>query len=244
MRIIGQLVCGGGEADRYLEATLKEFQRLCDDVVVCLCNAGTKEKIMVTSYGFRSYEDNREWGKKQPDIKTELLQRILQLDPDWILPLDADETLPSITSRAMLESLTIGREACQLYVVNLWNDENHYARALGFFNVRFYKNLRNMMETQFLRKNVHCGNAPPYFYAIPARFSFVPHILLHKGLMDRDNRNRKVERYAVYDPNAVFKGQQYYDSLKVEASGSEYKQDEVIIKITEEINKYGFKKTN
>lgn len=229
MKIVGQLVCGPGEADRYLEATLKEFKRLCDDVIVCLCNAGPKEKKLVRKYDFRSYEDNREWGKEQPNIKTRLLKTILLLKPDWILVLDGDETLPTVT-RETLESLTVGREACQFYVTNLWNDFNHYSRGLSFWNVRFYK-ADESKGTQFLRKQVHCGNAPPYFYTLSAKKSYVPHILLHTGLMLKEDRMRKVARYQMYDPNAVHKGRDYYDALASDSSGTWYNEKEIINKL-------------
>ncbi|MFA5432970.1 MAG: hypothetical protein WC319_08900 [Candidatus Paceibacterota bacterium] len=229
LRIIGQAVVGSGEADRYMEDTLKEFKRLCDDVVVCCCNAGIKEKALLRKYRFRYYDDDREWGFKQPYIKTDLLKRIIQLSPDWILPLDMDETMPSV-NREILESLTKGREACQFYVTNLWNDEQHYAKALSFYNVRFYKNKKGM-ETQFLKKPVHCGNAPPYFYSIPAKQTYVPHILLHKGLMKKEDRLKKVERYRIYDPNAIHKGEQYYNSLSSDGTGSEYNQQAVLLKL-------------
>lgn len=231
MLIIGQLVCGPGEADRYLSKTLDEFKRLCDYAVVCLCNATEKEKAMVESYGFISYEDNREWGKYQPDIKTKLFESILTYGPDWIVALDADETLPTV-DRAGLEKLTEGRVACQFYVVNLWNTEARYRKTLGFWNVRFYK-ATGEFGTQFLRKPLHCGNAPPYFYNQPARESYVPHILLHRGLMDAEARARKVERYATYDPEAQFKGRMYYDALDDGAEGSEYSQVAVLAKVTE-----------
>lgn len=236
IKIVGQGVCGPNEADKYLEETLKEFKRLCDDVIIVTCNAGPKEKMLIRKYGFRSYEDNREWGKHQPDIKTDLLERIVQLEPDWILPLDMDETMPTV-DRSILEELTKGRSSCQFYVTNLWNDEEHYARALCFFNVRFYKHTLGM-ETQFLRKPVHCGNAPPLFYSYPAKESYVPHLLLHKGLMLKEDRMKKIKRYQEYDPNAVHKGEQYYDALKVEGSGTEYNQEKVIEYITTEINKF------
>lgn len=222
MKIVGQLVCGPGEADRYLKETLEDFKRLCDDVVVCLCNAGPKEKALVRKYDFRSYEDNREWGKDQPNIKTRLLRTILLLEPDWILALDADETVPTLT-RETLESLTQGRESCFFYVVNLWNDLEHYSKALSFWNVRLYK-ADEAKGTQFLRKPVHCGNAPPYFYTIAAKDSHVPHILLHKGLMLPKDRQKRAERYAIYDPNAVHKGREYYDALIAEGTGSQYNQ--------------------
>jgi hypothetical protein len=229
MKIVGQLVCGPGEADRYLKETLEEFKRLCDDVVVVLCNAGPKEKAMVRSYDFRSYEDNREWGREQPNIKTKLLKTILKLEPDWILPLDADETMPGMT-RPFLESLTERRESCFFYVVNLWNDPGHYSKALSFWNVRFYK-ADESKGTQFLRKPVHCGNAPPYFYKQPAKKAYVPHILLHKGLMLREDRLKKAARYDLYDPAAIHKGRDYYDALIAVGPGTVYNQDEVELKI-------------
>lgn len=235
MRIIGQLVCGPGEADRWLKDTLEDFKRLCDDVVVCLCNAGPKEKAMVRQYDFRSYEDNREWGKYQPAIKTDLLRRIMQLDPSWILVLDADETVPTL-DRKSLEALTEGRESCYLYVVNLWNDPQHYSKTLSFWNVRFYRPLE-ANGYQFLRKPVHCGNAPPYYYNQPAKRSYVPHILLHKGLMLPEDRARKAERYALYDPGAIHKGREYYDALLAPGGGTVYEQDGVIKRLQEYVAK-------
>ena len=94
------------------------------------------------------------------------------------------------------------------------------------------------METQFLRKPVHCGNAPPYFYSIPAKYSYVPHILLHKGLMKQESRTRKIERYAIYDPRAIHKGESYYNALSVEASGSEYDEDTVVLTLINELKKH------
>lgn len=221
MKIVGQLVCGPGEADRWLKQTLETFQRLCDDVIVCLCNAGPKEKKMVASFDFRAYEDNREWGRKQPYIKTDLLRRIHLLKPDWILPLDADETMS--VSRGTLEGLTIGRESCYFYVVNLWNDEEHYSRNLSFWNVRFYK-ADESKGVQFLKRPVHCGNAPPYFYSLSARETYVPHILFHRGLMKPEDRKAKARRYDLYDPYADHKGREYYDALLAEGTGTAYNE--------------------
>lgn len=229
MKIIGQLVCGPGEADKYLEETLKEFARLCDDVIVCLCNAGAAERKLVRRYDFRSYDDNREWGRFQPAIKTDLLRRIHQLKGDGILVLDADETVPTL-GREDLRDLLSTHESLQFYVVDLWNDPHHYAKALSFWNVRAYRSDPSR-GVQFLKKPVHCGNAPPYFYALPAKQTYVPHILLHKGLMDREDRFARAARYRIYDPDAIHKGRDYYDSLVSEGGGTLYEQDKVLAKI-------------
>ena len=236
MKILGLGVCGPGEYDRYLKETLNEFKRLCDDVIICTCNAGDKEKMLIRSYGFRQYSDDREWGRHQPTIKTDLLKRAVQLKMDWHLVLDMDETLPTL-DRAKLEELTQGRIACQLYVTNLWNDTKHYAQALGFFNVRFYKHIPGM-ETQFLRKPVHCGNAPPFFYSQPPVESYVPHILLHKGLMKKKDRENKIVRYQKYDPKCIHKGEQYYEALATNFDGSEYTEEIVLQRVINELNKF------
>lgn len=228
MKIVGQLVVGPNE--KYLEETLKEFQRLCDDVIVATCNATQKEIKLLNKYDFRHYEDNREWGKFQPAIKTDLLKKIHRLGCDWILVLDADETVPTVANRIILEGLTVNRESCQFYVTNLWNDHRHYSKTLSFWNVRFYK-ADPSKGVQFLKKPVHCGNAPPYFYTLPAKDTYVPHILLHKGLMDPADRARKAERYRQYDPNAEYKGAQYYNALVSDGTGSEYNEQEVLNKI-------------
>jgi hypothetical protein len=236
MKILGLGVCGPGEADNYLEETLKEFKRLCDDVIICLCNAGPKEEAYMKKYGIRYYHDNREWGYSQPDIKTDLLNKAVKLKADWHLVLDMDETLPTV-DRKTLEELTNGRLACQFHVVNLWNDEQHYMKGLGFYNVRFYRRLPGM-STQFLRQRVHCGNAPPFFYSRPAKEVYVPHILLHKGLMKKEDRQRKIDRYAVYDSKAECKGQEYYDALALDTTGTEYFEQKVIEELKKEINKF------
>jgi len=235
MKIVGQMVVGAGEADRWLDLSLKEFARLCDDAVIVTCNATDKEKKLIKSYGFWTYEDNREWGRYQPDIKTDLLRKILGLQPRYILVLDGDETVPTL-DREILELLATQRTSIYLYVVNLWNDEGHYAKALSFWNVRGY-NPNASSDTQFLRKPVHCGNAPPYYYNQSAKESYVPHILLHRGLMLPHDRARKVERYRVYDPHAIHKGKQYYDSLSSLGDGSVYSEEEVQEKLKSEIAK-------
>lgn len=228
MKIVGQLVCGPNE--KYLEKTLQEFARLCDDVIVATCNATEREINLLKKYDFRNYQDNREWGKHQPDIKTDLLTRIHRLGADAILVLDADESLPT-TTRRDLEQIGRVQEAAQFFVVDLWNDEQHYKKSLSFWNIRFYC-ADPTRGTQFLRKPLHCGNAPPYFYALPARDTYVPHLLVHRGLMDPADRQRKWERYQQYDPQAIHKGREYYDALLTDTA-AEYNQNEVLKKVQE-----------
>ena len=211
MKIVGLMVCGPHE--KYLEATLKEFKRLCDDAVIATNNADEETKKLIRSYGFWQYEDNREWGINQPKIKTDLLTRIGRLKPDWIVALDADERLPPCCDRAQLERLGNTDEiAWYFLVVNLYNDPNHFAHDVGiqrFWNIRFFKYLPEF-GLEYQKKNLHCGLAPPYAYKYGWH---APFYLEHWGLMEPEARAKRVARYQKFDPQAKFKGRQYYDDL-------------------------------
>lgn len=211
MRIIGIMVVGPNE--KYLERSLQEFKRLCDDAIIATNNADQATLDLIDSYGFHHYEDNREWGKYQPDIKTALLEACGELQPDWIIAIDADEVFaPEFTRQEAERLTTTGEIAYYFLIVNLYNDEQHFAHSKGiqrFWNIRFYKYMPEH-GLQFLKKSLHCGLGPPITY----RYGWhAPYYLLHYGLMLEEDRVRKQKRYQQYDPNKKFKAGAYYDEL-------------------------------
>lgn len=216
MNIVGIGVCGGGEAERYMERTLQEFNRLCDKTLIATCNATEKEKRLLDKYNILHYEDNREWGKFQPDIKTTLLKEVGELKPDWIIALDMDEVFAPEFDRREAERLAqAGEYAYYFMIVNLYNDPEHFAHSAGiqrFWNIRFYKYMPQY-GLEFQKKNLHCGLGPPFVY----RYGwYAPYYVEHYGLMKKDDRIAKAHRYALYDPTAKFKDKVYYDELLVE----------------------------
>ena len=201
-----------GPNEKYLENTLKEFGRLCDDTILATNNADKKTKDLIKKYGFWMYEDNREWGISQPDIKTDLLRRVGKLNPDWIIALDMDEKFAPEFTRAEAEKLADSKEiAFHFLLVNLYNDPEHFYHGVGiqrFWNVRYFKYLSG--HTQYLHKALHCGLAPPIHYSWGW---YAPFYVEHYGLMTKEDRMRKAERYKKYDPNAKLKSRVYYDDL-------------------------------
>ena len=232
-RIIGIGVCGGGEADRYMEATLKEFKRLCDHTIIATCNATQKEKDLIESYGFEQYEDNREWGIDQPNIKTSLLTKAGESNPDWIVALDMDEVFAPEFTREKAVELTEGDEiAWYFLIVNLYNDREHFAHDVGiqrFWNIRFYKYAPEY-GLQFQRKNLHCGLGPPIMYKYGWH---APYYVEHFGLMLPEDRQKKVERYNKYDPTRRFKAGPYYDDLGRELKMRVFDREQLLKKLSE-----------
>lgn len=202
-----------GPNEKYLEQSLKELKRLCDDAIIATNNADENTKETIERYNFKHYEDNREWGREQPNIKTDLLTKAGELKPDWIIALDADECFAQEFNREEAEKLASNEEiAYYFFVINLYNDPEHFAHSTGiqrFWNIRFYKYMPEY-GLQFQRKALHCGLGPPITYKYGWH---APFYLLHYGLMDKEDRIRKAERYQKYDPNKKFKGGTYYDEL-------------------------------
>lgn len=226
MKIVGMMITGA-EADRYLEASLKELKRLCDDAIIATNNADQKTKDLIEKYDFWQYEDNREWGIYQPDIKTDLLRRVAKLNPNWIIALDSDEVFAPEFTREEAERLAETNEIAYYFlVINLYNDTEHYANSIGiqkFWNVRYFKYLSG--HNQYQHKRLHCGLAPPIFYH---RGWHAPYYLEHYGLMKAEDRQKKVERYAKYDPEAKFKGREYYDDLSKELKSIPFNRAKLI----------------
>lgn len=233
MRIVGIGVCGADESSRYMRATLDEFGRLCDDVIIATCNATQAEKDLLNEYGFWHYDDNREWGKDQPLIKTDLLKRAGKLNPDWIVALDMDEVFAPEFDRQEAERLASSNEiAWYFMVVNLYNDRDHFAHDVGiqrFWNIRFYKYAPEY-GLEFQRKSLHCGLGPPIMY----RYGwYAPYYLEHYGLMKSEDRQRRVVRYNQYDPTAKFKDRVYYDDLRKELRAIPFDRQQLLAKLRE-----------
>ena len=225
------MVCGPHE--KYLEKSLGEFKRLCDDAIIATNNADENTIKTIERFGFVHYEDNREWGIYQPDIKTDLLTKAGELKPDWIIALDADESFAPEFTREEAEKLTQTKEIAYYFlVVNLYNDENHFAHSTGiqrFWNIRFYKYLPEY-GLQFLRKSLHCGLGPPITYKYGWH---APFYLLHYGLMLPEDRARKQERYRKYDPTKRFKAGNYYDELGQELPMRKFDPKGLLAKLNE-----------
>jgi hypothetical protein len=81
---------------------------------------------------------------------------------------------------------------------------------------------------QFLRKNLHCGLGPPITY----RYGWnAPYYVLHYGLMDKTDRERKQARYRQYDPNRVYKAGAYYDELGQELAMHPFNAEKLLEKL-------------
>lgn len=209
MKVVGYGICGRGESERYMRSTLDEFKRLCDEVVILCNNVNPQEKALIYEYGFRMVQDNREWGKLQWKIKQDFIETHIApivSKGDMLVCLDMDEVFDSRLTKEWL--LAAPLDAYHVYIVDLWNDPEHYKPESCFWNVRIW---RWNGETKWKQKPVHCGLAPEWAYHY---YRLAPFFLKHYGLMKPEDRVKKLERYAKYDPEAAHLDKRYYDMLR------------------------------
>lgn len=221
--IVGYGICGPGEADKYLEQSLKEFERLCDDVIILLNNATQKEVELIDKYGFKTVTDNREWGKLQWKIKEDFVSKhVAQLKPDLCVCIDMDEVFDKhLTKEKLVEMYNQPWEAFYFLIVNLW--DSGYNKTRNFWNIRAWK-WKPEFGFQWPRKNVHCGLGPEWTWA---RAYYSPYILKHYGLKEKSVRDAKVKRYEKYDPKAQFITPEYYHSIASEYVADEFDEEKL-----------------
>lgn len=211
MKIIGYGICGPGEASRYMRETMEEFKRLCDKTII-LVNARPEDAVeeirLINEFGFGWVGDTREWGKMQWKIKQDFIKQTISKGAqagDIMIALDMDERFDKHLTREWLMKMEY--DAPKIFVVDLWNDPEHYKPESCFWNTRIW---RWNGDTEWIAKPVHCGLAPRWAVAYNR---YAPFLLIHKGLMAKEDRARKIERYAKYDPHAQHLGKPYYAML-------------------------------
>jgi hypothetical protein len=210
IKIVGYGLCGPGEADKYLDLTLRNLEDLCDEVIILLNNVTDKERKLIETYGFKTVEDNREWGVNQWKIKEDFVtNHVAKLKPDMCVCVDMDEVFDkNLTRYGLYELYEKPFDAFAFHIIDLWDDG--YLPELSFWNIRAF---RWNGDTKFAQKNLHCGLAPEWTWA---QHYFAPYLLKHYGLKEKAVRQQKAERYKKYDPTAKWLSLQqgYYQLLE------------------------------
>ena len=208
------------------------FKRLCDEVIILCNNCDQKELDLIDEYGFKRVNDRREWGTHQWRIKQDFIERdIKQManEGDVLVCLDMDEVLSERCTKEWLMEAPL--DAYHVFIVDLWNDPQHFKPESCFWNVRIWK---WNGETKYKAKPVHCGLAPEWTYHYHRH---APFLLLHKGLMDKESRLRKIKRYEKYDPHHEHLSTIYYDMLKSNTARP-FNEDALADQIAEEVATY------
>lgn len=207
------------EANRYLRPVLERLGRLVDGIVI-LDDASTDEtpglcRAHPKVIRFRQLNSSL-FSRNEAALRSLLWEMTVELEPAWILALDADElleekaktALPALTAQEEYELITFP-------VYHFWGDLRHYrvdrlwhpvlARTACLF--RYRKN----RSYHWAPRRLHCGRLPVEAYHAP-RFH-APLRLLHLGYASPQARSEKYHRYLSLDPRGRFCPLTHYQSI-------------------------------
>ncbi len=207
------------ETHRYLKLVLSHLTEYIDEIVI-LDDASTDETPEICrSFSkvtrFKSLDESLFW-RDEAALRNLLWEMTIELDPDWILALDADEIFES-TIKKELSRLTQQNQYDLVYfpVYHFWGCLTHY-RVDGMWNplyskigclFRYHKNI----DYHWPMRKLHCGRFPLEVCKKPATLSSIN--LLHLGYAQKNEHYSKYRQYLSADPEGKYCPITHYQSI-------------------------------
>lgn len=147
LKIVGFLKIHNEMKHGNLERVLKHLQEICDDIVVCDCESSDASRNYAGEYTSHILSADNDF-KNEIATKQKMLEYTLNLNPDWIVWLDADEVFERNGELGGIRKLCAlgnrdGIDGFEFPEINLWKTKKHYRVdefwAKGSY-VRLWKN--------------------------------------------------------------------------------------------------------
>lgn len=194
---MGFLQVGNEESTGHVDRFIRVNMPLLDSLAVYFDGADDETKARLKALADVVVDGKWSFFRDERTNKQRLLDAIKasELNPDWILRLDADEAL--YCSRPELEAELLradaeSADALEFGFINLWRDSQTVRLDAGFNQLRFpavwrWRSLRGFDR----RHGLHLGNTPRGIRrSVRASFSIV-----HYGFADSELVLRKIDRY-------------------------------------------------
>lgn len=192
------------EAHRYLSQCLQSLQKYVDEILVVDDHSTDDTPEICLSFRQVRLVKKREstFWVDESALREECWRHTIELKPDWILAIDADEMLeesivkeiPKIINQKRFQKIAFrliefwgSREYYR--VDKLWNPKNRWVTNLIKYNYSH--------PYQFSKKKLHCGRLP---INIPGETFYSKTHLLHYGYANPEEHVDKFMRYIKNDP--------------------------------------------
>lgn len=191
------------EASRWLETVLKQMELVCDKIII-LDDCSTDETPDICKkYGDVYYSDRSYWGineLKQRKFLWELTTHEAKIG-DWILCLDADETIPGIERiKVFIEQADMRNcDGISFRLYDMWNETEYRDDSLWNAHLRDWVMCVKYTpkEYKWRESKLHCGRFPENAVTLCGNTELP---LQHWGWSREEERKEKFERYMKADP--------------------------------------------
>lgn len=207
------------EGQRYLRQALERHRDYIDQAVI-IDDASTDNTLdvcmeVLKGIPLRLISNEASLFHNEVELRKQQWRETLNVHPEWILNLDADEWFES-SFTAELPSM-LKQNEFELYCFRLydfWN-ETHYRDDEFWSSHKTYRPflLRYRPEMKYCWKETaqHCGRFPANVFDLPHHLSAIR--LKHYGWAKPEYRLEKLKRYRQLDPEAEFGSKEQYDSI-------------------------------
>ena len=206
------------ESGRYLEHVLAQMKQVCDKIVVVDDASTDDTPIICRSYGAVVYQADKPcWGTDELILRKWLWGEACDASKpgDWILCLDADETIPRIDLLPGKIELAeqYGCDGLAFNLYDMW-DEKHY-RDDDLWNAHtrdWVTCVRYEPNKEYVWRDtpLHCGRFPLNACDVIGQTGLA---IQHWGWAREADREAKYKRYMEADPEGKSGSMAQYESI-------------------------------
>lgn len=209
------------EAGRYLKAVLDQLSEYVDGIVI-VDDASTDEtpEICLNHPGVLVYHRLPEplFNSDEAALRSLLWDKTVELNPKWVMAVDADEIFESDIIKEIPE-LTTQKQVDFFFftTIHFWDNLSYY-RVDGLWDPKLSKTpclyrLHKDIGYHWSNRKLHCGRFPVECYQYPLSLSKVP--LLHLGYVKKQDQISKSQRYLSVDPEGRYCPLNHYQSITI-----------------------------
>ena len=205
------------EADRWLRQVLKQMKSVCDKLIILDDYSTDNTPEICKEYGDVYKSERQYWGFNEIRQRKHLWELGISYanDGDWILCLDADETIPKIDlllrKIKTAEQYKVDGLAFKLY--DMWN-QTHYRDDIYWcgHNGDWLMCVKYDASKQYewCEKVLHCGRFPVNACSLLGRTGLE---IQHWGWSTSKDREIKYNRYKEVDPDGKYGSINQYNSI-------------------------------
>lgn len=206
-RLVGMMLVRN-EAGRYLRSVLEQFAACCDEIAVLDDASTDATPDLCAEFGADVYRRAESGFGEEWRARAQLWEHVALRSPDWVLCLDADETLEPggarVLPRVLDDAEAAGARSVAFRLYDMWSPTHYRADRLWSAHTRWWPlcvRFEPQSHWEWPHRRQHVGRFPRNLPQAP--WAAVDLRVQHWGWARAEDRAAKVARYRALDPDGT-----------------------------------------